>query len=266
VRKEGIRFRSNGHWREVTLEVMPFWLQNSRERFYLILFLRPSASPDEIRSSRKGKVEESDKRNEREVQHLKDDLRATKESLQAIIEEQEATNEELKSANEEIQSSNEELQSTNEELETAKEELQSTNEELTTLNEELQNRNNELAQVNNDLGNLIGSFNLPILILGNNLSVRRFTPMAEKVFNLIPSDVGRPVSDINPKIVFPELPQVVKEVIENLHTREIEVQDREGRWYSLRIRPYRTSENRIEGAVLVLIDIDEMKQGLTELI
>src|SRR4029453_6121284 len=125
---------------------------------------------------------------ELENTHLKEELDATREYLHSIIEEQRTTNEELRSGNEEIQSSNEELQSINEELETAKEELQSTNEELTTVNEELQNRNDELTQLNNDLSNLLSSVNLPIVMLGNDLRVRRFTPMAEKVMNLIPTD------------------------------------------------------------------------------
>jgi two-component system, chemotaxis family, CheB/CheR fusion protein len=193
---------------------------------------------------------------------LRDELSSTKESLQAIIEEQEATNEELKSANEEIQSSNEELQSTNEELETAKEELQSTNEELTTLNEELQTRNIELNQLNNDLRNLLGSVSMPILMLGNDLTVRRFTPSAEAFFNLIPTDLGRRISDINPNIQVENLGALVSEVIDSLKIQEHEVQDREGRWYSLRIRPYRTTENKIDGAVLMLVDIDEIKRGL----
>jgi len=171
----------------------------------------------------------------------------------------------LKSANEEIQSSNEELQSTNEELETAKEELQSTNEELTTLNEELLNRNTELSQVNNDLNNLIGSFNMPMLMLGNDLTIRRFTPLAEKLFNLIPSDVGRRISDINPNIMLQHLDEVVSEVIDTLNMREIEVQDKEGHWFSMRIRPYRTSENKIEGAVLVLVDIGDIRYAIDEI-
>jgi two-component system, chemotaxis family, CheB/CheR fusion protein len=267
VRQERVHFHSNGHTRAVTIEVIPFKQSPLRDRFFLILFTEP-AWPDEepvTVPQRKGKQPGKDRATEREVQHLREEIRATKASLQTIIEEQGATNEELKSANEEIQSSNEELQSTNEELETAKEELQSTNEELTTLNEELQNRNNELAQVNNDLSNLITSFSLPILMLGNDLTIRRFTPMAEKVFNLIPSDTGRPVSDINPNLSLPDLSKLVKDVIESLNMRELDVQDRTGRWYSLRIRPYRTLENRIDGAVLVLIDIDEIKQGLAEI-
>src|SRR5262249_10887468 len=135
-----------------------------------------------------------------QTEKLKQELATTKEYLQSIIEEQEATNEELKSANEEIQSSNEELQSTNEELETAKEELQSTNEELTTVNEELQNRNTELSLVNNDLSNLLSSIHIAIIMLGPDLRIRRYTPKAEKILNLIPTDIGRPITDIKPNI------------------------------------------------------------------
>ncbi len=182
--------------------------------------------------------------------------------MQSIIEEQEATNEELKSANEEIQSSNEELQSTNEELETAKEELQSTNEELTTLNEELQTRNTELTQVNNDLTNLLSSVNVAILMLGTDLTIRRFTPLAERIFNLIPSDVGRRLSDLSRTILMPDLESTVRGGIDNLTTVEREVQEHDGRWYSLRIRPYRTHEHKIEGAVLVLVDIDQLRRAL----
>jgi two-component system CheB/CheR fusion protein len=150
-------------------------------------------------------------------------------------------------------------------LETAKEELQSTNEELTTLNEELQNRNGELSQANNDLNNLIGSFNMPMLMLGNDLTIRRFTPLAEKLFNLIPGDVGRRISDINPNITLPNLDRMVADVIDTLNMREVEVQDREGHWFSLRIRPYRTSENKIEGAVIVLVDIGDIRHAIDEI-
>jgi two-component system CheB/CheR fusion protein len=205
-------------------------------------------------------------RERREVVKLRHELNTTKESLQTIIEEQEATNEELKSANEEIQSSNEELQSTNEELETAKEELQSTNEELTTLNEELQNRNGELSQANNDLINLLASVNVPIVMLGNDLTIRRFTPMAERLFNLIPADVGRRLSDLSRAILVPDLDASVREVIDNLVPIEREAQDRQGHWHLLRIRPYRTRENKIDGAVLVLVDIDELRQALNVLL
>jgi two-component system CheB/CheR fusion protein len=143
--------------------------------------------------------------------------------------------------------------------------LQSTNEELTTLNEELQNRNTELSQLNNDLSNLLSSVSMPILMLGNDLTIRRFTPLAERFFNLIPSDVGRRITQMNPNVMIPDLEKLVTEVIDTLRIQEHEVQDREGRWYSLRVRPYRTTENKIDGAVVMLVDIDEMKRALEEL-
>lgn len=235
----------------------------TQDRFFLVVFHdnhgpTPQADPGSVPAGARG-------RERREILKLREELSTTKESLQSIIEEQEATNEELKSANEEIQSSNEELQSTNEELETAKEELQSTNEELTTLNEELQNRNAELSQANNDLTNLLSSVHVPILMLGNDLTIRRFTPMAERLFNLIPADVGRRLSDLSRAILVPDLDASVREVIENLTPIEREAQDREGHWYLLRIRPYRTRENKIEGAVIVLVDIDELRHAVNVL-
>lgn len=261
VRKEGVRVRLDGHLRDVAIEIVPF-KDSMPEYFFLILFRESASEIVESKVSEKKSPSVRKVQADREEQRLRAELRQTKESLQSIIEEQEATNEELKSANEEIQSSNEELQSTNEELETAKEELQSTNEELTTLNEELQTRNADLSEVNNDLNNLISSFSMPILMLGNDLEIRRFTPLAQKFFNLIPSDIGRRISDINPNIVLPDLQGLVTDVIDSLSVKEIEVQDREGRWYSLRIRPYRTSDNKIEGAVIVLVDVDDVRQGL----
>jgi two-component system CheB/CheR fusion protein len=165
----------------------------------------------------------------------------------------------MKSANEEIQSTNEELQSTNEELETAKEELQSTNEELATVNEELENRNAELSGSNNDFTNLLASVNLPILMLGHDLTIRQFTPQAEKLLNLIASDLGRPIGNIKPNIDIPDLEALVLEVIDTMTTKALEVRDKAGHWYSVRLRPYRTMDNRIDGAVITFIDIDTTK-------
>ena len=170
-------------------------------------------------------------------------------------------NEELRSANEEIQSSNEELQSTNEELQSSKEELQASNEELLTVNEEMRNRNIELTQTNNDLLNLFSNVNTPIVMVTNDLRIRRFTPAAERVMNLIPADVGRPFSDINLGLVGENLEQEVRDVVETLAPRDRVVQDRVGCWHLLRIRPYRTSDNRIDGAVVVLVDINELKRS-----
>ena len=179
-----------------------------------------------------------------------------------MIEEQESTNEELKSANEEILSANEELQSTNEELQTAKEEAQSANEELATVNDELRHRNAELGRVNNDLINLLSGVNFPIVMVGRDLRVRRFTPLAERVFNLIPSDVGRPISDIKPNLDVPDLGALISGVIDSLRSYEGEVQDLNGHWYSLRIRPYVTLDNKIDGASIVLVDIDAFRRPI----
>jgi two-component system CheB/CheR fusion protein len=199
-----------------------------------------------------------------QVEQLRQDLEATRSYLHSTIQKHEATNEELRAANEEIQSSNEELQSTNEELETAKEELQSTNEELTTVNEELHNRQLDLVQVNNDLQNLINSVHVPIVILGEDMRIRRFTPTAERVLKVIPTDIGRPLSDINTGLSVKELPRLVAEVIDTLTPKELEVQDSEDRWYSMKLRPYKTAENKIDGVVLALFDIDAMKRTLGE--
>src|SRR5213075_2058254 len=157
---------------------------------------------------------------QRELVELRRELAASKESLQAIIEEQEATNEELKAATEEIESSNEELQSTNEELETAKEELQSTNEELTTLNEELSNRNLEMMQLTDELNNLLASTQMPIVMVDNVLTVRRATPAARSAFNILPTDIGRSLSELRPNINISDLDSILREVIETLGTRE----------------------------------------------
>lgn len=260
VRKEGVQVHFNGDSITVTLEVIPFRKISSKERHYLVLFEETAAPvPAPPRGRPGSKAGEN-----RELSRLKRELTATKQYLQSTIEELETNNEELKSANEEIQSSNEELQSTNEELETAKEELQSTNEELTTVNEELQNRNLELAQLNNDLSNLLSSVQLPLVMVDNDLRLRRFTPAAEKLLNLIPTDLGRPLLDIKPNIDVPDLRELLTGVIDHLHVVEREVQDLSGRSFSMWIRPYRTAENRIDGAVLALLDISALKNSLEQ--
>jgi two-component system, chemotaxis family, CheB/CheR fusion protein len=213
------------------------------------------------KQDRKGRLSGAAKQQaqERETERLLQELAATREYLQSVIEQQETANEELQSSNEEVQSANEELQSINEEIETSKEEVQSSNEELATVNEELQNRNVELGQSNNDFVNLLASVQLPIVMLGPDLRIRRFTPMAEKLLNLIATDVGRPISDIQLGLAVPDLESALVEVMETVTAREIEVRDKQGRWNILRVRPYRTQDNRIDGAVLVLIDVDSIK-------
>ena len=196
---------------------------------------------------------------------MKQELVATKRYLHSLVEDKEASNEELQAANEEILSSNEELQSTNEELQTAKEELESTNEELHTVNEELHNRNFELTQANADLVNLLSSVNIAMVMLGRDLRIRRVTPQCGQAFGLTLSDVGRSITNIKPNIDVPDLEQMILEVINTGSVKEREVQDREGRWLLLRILPYRTLENTIEGAVLTLLDINDLKRNLEEI-
>src|SRR5438105_4208960 len=241
---------------EINIQVVPFKVPGADKSWFLVIFDESTSGNKQERLMRVlGKTTA-----QREVTDLRRELAASKDSLQTIIEEQEATNEELKSANEEIESSNEELQSTNEELETAKEELQSTNEELTTLNEELSNRNLEMMQLTNELNNLLASTQMPIVMVDNELTVRRATPAARGAFNILPTDIGRPLSELRPNIDVPDLENILREVIETLGTRERKVTDNDGRQYSLRIRPYRTTDNRIDGAVLTLVDIDATKE------
>ena len=165
-------------------------------------------------------------------------------------------------ANEEIQSGNEELQSTNEELQTSKEELESANEELHTVNEEMQHRNELLTQLNNDLTNLLYSVSLPIVMVGADLSVRRFTPQAAAVLGLTANDIGRPMPRLRLKVDMGQLEQNMLEVIQNVQPQQLRVQDTEGRWVVLRMVPYRTMDNRIEGVVLSLMaEIDPQGAG-----
>ncbi|MCA1659627.1 MAG: PAS domain-containing protein, partial [Verrucomicrobiaceae bacterium] len=226
VRRENIKFMRDGQPLLVHIEVMPFRISPRDPQLYLLTFSETADTEAEPEAKKKSRGVRGI--NKDQIERLNSQLRSNSESLQAIVEEREAANEELKSANEEIQSSNEELQSTNEELETAKEELQSANEELITVNEELANRNGELAVLNNDLVNILSSISIPIVIVDNNLLVRRITTPGERIFNLIPTDVGRPLSNIKPNIDIPNLDSMIREVIKTLSTRECEVTDADG--------------------------------------
>jgi two-component system, chemotaxis family, CheB/CheR fusion protein len=253
VRREALRVRGDTGVMELNFEVIPFRPLAGRARRYLVLF-EEARKKQPTTVARISKKRPSMSGLERENFQLREESVATKRYLQTIVEEHESATEELRSANEEIQSSNEELQSTNEELETAKEELQSTNEELNTVNDELQTRNLQLAQAGNDLQNLLSSVNIPIVMLGNDLRIRRFTPVSQRALNLIPSDVGRPISDINLNLELPRLDRLLAEVIETLTPKVMDVKDLSGRTHSLRLRPYRTEDNKIDGVVMVLVD------------
>ncbi len=181
---------------------------------------------------------EQDWEKEREIDRLNRDLASTKQYLQSVIEQKEAAHEELQAASEEVICANEELQGTNEELTTAKEELQATNEELTTVNDELQNRIRVTNQLADDVVNLIETTRIPIVVLGTDLCIRRFTPGAQRVMNLRPGDVGRPLGELRAKINIPDLERLVHEVIDTLEIKQREVVDESGAWHKLYIRPY----------------------------
>ena len=263
ARREIPSRRQPGSNSRVTVEAVPVrGTEAGQSRCFLVLFEEapphaarpPAPTPGEPESAKKDRVAE-----------LEQELGATKHYQQALLEEQEAFNEELQSAHEEVLSSNEELQSINEELETAKEELQSSNEELTTVNEELQNRNQELSQATDDMINLLDSLSIPIVMLGPDLRLRRFTPAAARVFNLLPGDVGRPIGDLRGSLDVAGLGAMVRETVDSVTVKSREVADQEGHWHLLRVHPYRTKDNRVDGAVLLLIDIDELKKGAERL-
>jgi two-component system CheB/CheR fusion protein len=237
--------------RLVTFEVVPVLIGSFKEKYFMVVF-HDVVSQSTGKAKRDRAIRESDSSLARTAK-LEQELAATKEYLQSVIETQEATNEELQSANEEILSSNEELQSTNEELETAKEELQSTNEELSTVNDELRSRNLEITQINNDLTNLLSSIEIAVVMVGNDLTIRRFTPRAQKLLGLIPGDVGRPLSNINPPIEIADFQTMVLKVMTTFRSVEKEVTTRGGAQLLLRILPYRTMENKIDGAVITLL-------------
>jgi|HubBroStandDraft_6_1064221.scaffolds.fasta_scaffold00583_15 two-component system CheB/CheR fusion protein len=241
--------------RLVNFQVVPITLGNLKELYFMIVFQESSPEPARETAARRARPREETASALKQSAKLEQELAATKEYLQSVIETQEATNEELQSANEEILSSNEELQSTNEEMETAKEELQSANEELTTVNDELRSRNLEVTQINNDLINLLSSIDIAVVMIGSDLTIRRFTPKAQKFLGLIPGDIGRPLSNINPSIEIADLQSMVLQVVSDFHPMERELTDRMGVHYQFKILPYRTVENKINGAVITIVDI-----------
>lgn len=225
-----------------------------------LLLVSFQASKTRTTSLRKQDEAKSKKKRD-EVETLKAELQYTRETLQSTIKELETTNEDLKSTNEELQSTNEELQSSNEEIETSKEELQSLNEELQTTNMELQTKIDELTCVHDDMKNLLNSTEIPTLFLDNDLNIKRFTGAAKKVFNLIASDVGRPLRDLTSNLVYPDLLADCQEVLRSLVFKAMEVQAVNKGWYVMRIMPYRTSNNVIDGLVLVFSDITALQEA-----
>jgi two-component system CheB/CheR fusion protein len=221
---------------------------------YLVTFeIEPALS-----AKRKATVR-ADSQPSQRISELELELQHTRENLQGTIEELETSNEELKSTNEELQSTNEELQSANEELETSREEMQSLNEELQTVNSELEERNRALSQANDDMQNLLNSTDVATVFLDDNLAIKRFTTQARKVFSLIDTDIGRPISDLSANLEYDGFVRDARDVLHSLVFQEREIRTKEGAWRLMRIMPYRTAENVIDGLVMTFIDIDRVK-------
>lgn len=254
---DGLRINNNSQFRVVDIVVRPLMEKTFTQGYMLVLF-------DDKTSNGNKTVPGGNIENKPEIDpcilRLEQELQATKEYLQTSIEELETSNEELKSTNEELQSVNEELQSTNEELETSKEELQSTNEELVTVNTELQKKVDELSEANNDINNLLASTEIGTVFLDLNLCIKRFTPAITDIFNLIQSDAGRPISDITSNIQCENLFEKAEKVLRTLERYDAEVKSSKGAWYHMRIVPYRTNENVIDGVVITFVNVSKAKE------
>jgi len=257
VLRENIRVKTNGSFEDVHLSVTRLNEPETARGLLLVTFRTAPPTPSGLRRKKSTRKSEEDPNR---IVRLEQELQFTRESLHTAFEELETSNEELKSANEELQSTNEELQSINEELETSKEEMQSLNEELTTVNTELQSKVEDLSQANNDMQNLLNSTDVATIFMDRNLSVKRYTDQARRLINLIPSDIGRPIGDLATNLKFANLAGTCEEVLRTLSFSETEVVTADGHWYLMRIMPYRTSENVIDGLVLTFVNIDRLKQ------
>jgi two-component system CheB/CheR fusion protein len=250
AKEDGFRIEEEGQLKDVAIEVIPLrGVSPSEERYFLVLFedVEPKPGPS---AAHEPAVEDNGG-----GARLRRELVATKEYLQSIVEGNASTLEELRAANEEAQAGNEEL-------ETAQEELESANEELNTLNEELKVSNVEFSKVNRDLTNLLESISIPLVMVGRDLRIRRFTRAMEPMLNLIASDVGRSITDFQPQIELPDLRRLLLDAMEGGNRKPLDVRDSHGRWYSLRILPSVGPNGKTDGAVLMLIDIDAAKRGL----
>jgi two-component system CheB/CheR fusion protein len=268
VQVSGLQVRTNGHFSTINLSVCPVTTAPAgppeSPLFLVVLEETPLLDPELVEQvARQALTDAGNPETDADLRiaALKQELRAKEEYLQAANEELETSNEELKSSNEEMQSVNEELQSTNEELETSKEELQSVNEELATVNSELQTKVGDLSQANNDMNNLLAGSGIATVFVDHNLRILRYTPATTRIINLILSDVGRPVAHVVSNLLgYDRLVADTQEVLNTLMPKEVSVQTTEGTWYTMRILPYRTLDNVIEGAVITFVDITTLKK------
>ena len=253
VVETGLRVRDNGHTRDVDLRVLSIRDPNGNNQCWLILFEESPRGKGAPRPKAKLAIVPKSARDHDTILHLEQELRATRDYLQSIVESQEAATEELRSANEEAQA-------TNEELDTAKEELQASNEELNTVNDELRARNLEQGALNSDLRKLLESINVPLVMVGKDLRIRWFTPAMEPLLNLLPTDQGRPITDLHSASI-PNFRDLLLAALAGEQNKNIEMESPSGRWLSLRILPYRGLDNTIDGAIATLVDIDDLKRA-----
>ncbi len=266
VRSLGLKIKTNGHFTIVNLTIRPVSTNAlGQEHLYLVILEEVSLlDSEQAKQGALRAIAESDTPDANAhlyIAALKQELVSKEEYINIAKEKMENSNEKLKSSNEQMQSVNEELQSANEELETSKEELQSTNEELSTVNTELQAKVGDLSQANNDMNNLLAGTGVGTVFVDHQLRILRFTPEARTIINLIPGDEGRSVAHLVSNLVgYTHMVSDVQAVLDTLVPKEIDVQTTSGKWYAMRIFPYRTLDNVIEGAVLTFMDITEISQ------
>lgn len=253
-----VKVSHNGTFSTVDISILPMTDKGLPNGTVLITF--DDKTPADV-SGEKKVVPSKTRRKNTALKNLEQELHATEEYLQATIEELETSNEELKSTNEEMQSVNEEMQSTNEELETSKEELQSTNEELATVNTELQTKIDEYSKSNNDLNNLLAATEIATLFIDMNLCIKNYTPAATTVIKLIQTDIGRPLDDLKNCFGDVDLVTLARKVLKDLNTVEMEILSSDDIWYTMKIIPYRTVENLIDGVVMTFTNVDKIKQA-----
>ena len=258
---KGLKVGEGGVTQTVDITVQAITEPEALRGMAMIVFSDVS-TPDEKKTPARSRSAAS---GNAKVLEMEQELRQAREEMETLREEMQSSQEELKSTNEELQSTNEELQSTNEELTTSREEMQSLNEELQTVNAEQQSKMDELARINNDMRNLLNSTEIVTVFLDNDLHVRRFTPGANKLFKLIPGDVGRPLSDIASDLLYPGMIEETREVLRTLVFSEKQITATNGRWFSVRIMPYRTMEDVIGGVVITFADITAAKTLEAEL-
>ncbi len=260
---EAHRVLRNGSEVSIRISCERIAASGRREPMYLVHFedISSPEDADEARRAREASRAAASVKEQSHVAALEYELQSTREDLQSTIEEMETANEELKASNEEVMSMNEELQSTNEELETSREELQSLNEELSTVNDQLEDKVEEVEAANNDLHNLLTSTNIAVIFLDTDLVIRRFTPAIKEIMRIIDGDAGRPVEDIALRVKDGTLLEDARLCLRDLREIDAEVATDEGRHLIRRVRPYRTSENRIDGVVVTFTDVTRLRQA-----